>query len=130
MSLESTARPPRYRIRKVCGLELPRVGDGRSSASRTFRRAVEAYAQEVGGQPTPAQKETILQLATLSVRQARQRQDILEGRDVDEDAVIRMGSERRRLEDALRARSTTNQASDPVAELKAYLASKAESGAA
>ena len=103
----------RYRIRYACGVPLPRVTDGRSAEARLFRLLVEGYARELSGPPSDSQKETILQLATIGVRQARQRQDVIEGRDIADDAITRLTSERRRLEDALNARASKDKPPPP-----------------
>jgi hypothetical protein len=99
------ASPYRRRPRYVSGIEMPRDLDGRTLPVRRFKGLVEAYTSELGGQSTEADRALISQAAAIRVQIERRHADILQGRDVDEDLLIRLTGEERRLLTALRSRA-------------------------
>jgi hypothetical protein len=117
------------KIRRIHGIEQPRIADGRGSHARLFRRLVAAYVRELGGEDSLSEldKGQIAQLVTIEVRLASLRQAVLEGKDVPDDVVIRLGSEHRRALNALRSKAKAKPAMPSIDELFAVKASGAES---
>jgi hypothetical protein len=111
----ATAARSHRRIRRVLGVELPRVSDGRSADARLFRRLVEVYVRELGGEATLTEfdKAQISQLVIIEVRLSSLRKDVLEGRDVPADKIIRLSSEHRRVLSGLRAKATVKPPAGP-----------------
>lgn len=101
--MQASAKP--RRIRRVCGVEVPRVEDGRRSSAHKFRRLVKAYTSELGHDLSEVDRGLVAQAAALAVHIERLQRDILEGRDVSADEVVRLSSEHRRLLTALRSRA-------------------------
>jgi hypothetical protein len=108
------------RIRRVCGVEVPRVEDGRRSSAHKFRRLVKAYSAELGDL-SEVDRGLVAQAAALAIHIERLQRDILEGRDVDADQVVRLSSEHRRLLTTLRSRAVKRKPTPPanLAELLA-----------
>jgi hypothetical protein len=111
------------RARFVGEIELPRV-DGRTLAARAFRRRVAAYLGEFGtGHLSEADKGLILAAAAISVRVDQLQRDLIEGRPVDEDAVVRLSSEHRRLLTSLRSKAAKARPADEDS-LAAHIATR------
>jgi hypothetical protein len=93
-------------LHRVHGIELPRVVDRRRAESRLFRRRIEAYVAECGGESVLSEfdRGQIAALATIEVRIAAIRKAMLQGTDVESDELVRLTSESRRILSGLRAK--------------------------
>jgi hypothetical protein len=94
-------RPRRTRTGRV---PLPR-SDGRTVTSRRFRDLVEAYSAEIGGELSEADRSLVMQAAAIQIRCEELQLELVEGRDIDPDMLIRLSSEHRRLMAGLGARA-------------------------
>jgi hypothetical protein len=70
--------------------------DGRSAGARRFRALVLAYEAEIGGNLTEAERGLVEQAALLQLRCEQLRADIIAGKPVDDDLLIRLASTSRR----------------------------------
>lgn len=104
--------------------------DGRSAVARRFRDLCRAYEEEIsGGAPlTEVDRSTARQVAALTVRSEQLQCDILNGKDVNPDQLTRISGSIKRLLGTVKSKAN-RKASEPVADLAAYLASKAAGGA-
>jgi hypothetical protein len=104
------------------GLELPRT-DGRTLAARRFRGLCEAFETELGGgQLSETERGMVRQAAGLQLRLEQLQGEIVEGRDVNADEIIRLSSEHRRVLSALRLKGAKNKPAGPT--LQDYLAAR------
>ena len=117
----ASAAPKVRRIRRVAGVEMPRTVDGRTLTARRYRHLVAAYAGELGDQASEVDRGLIAQAAALAVYIERLQRDIVEGRDVSADEVVRLSSEHRRLLTSLRKKAAATKPAGPtnLAELLA-----------
>jgi hypothetical protein len=108
------------------GIQLPRT-DLRTVTARRLRSLIAAYEAELGGTLTEQDKTLIRQACTMQLAIEELERKIVEGREVDADAIIRLSSEHRRLQSALRSRAVKAMPAGPtnLAELLA----QEESGA-
>jgi hypothetical protein len=122
-STNTVYRRPRH---TRTGIQLPRT-DLRTVTARRLRSLIAAYEAELGGTLTEQDKTLIRQCCTMQLAIEELERKIVEGRDVDADAIIRLSSEHRRLQSALRSREVKAKAAGPtnLAELLA----QEESGA-
>jgi hypothetical protein len=111
-------RPRRTRTGRV---PLPR-SDGRTVTSRRFRDLVEAYSAEIGGELSEADRSLVMQAAAIQIRCEELQLELVEGRDIDPDMLIRLSSEHRRLMAGLGARADKSKPAGPA--LQDYLATK------
>lgn len=125
MSAAAAKRRPRH---SANGIELPRT-DGRTIAARRFCSLIDAYAAELGGNLTEPQKALVKQVSSLQLRIEQLQSDIVEGRDVDPDQVIRLSSEHRRLLNSLRTKSAKSKPANVLTPLE-YAQRKAAEKAA
>jgi hypothetical protein len=109
------------------GIQLPRTDLRRTVTARRLRSLIAAYEAELGGTLTEQDKTLIRQACTMQLAIEELERKIVEGREVDADAIIRLSSEHRRLQSALRSREVKAKAAGPtnLAELLA----QEESGA-
>jgi len=115
-----TAIPRRLR-RTRAGAALPRV-DGRLRSSRRFKELVETFAKEAGGILSEVDQTLLQQAASLTLAAEMMSADVVGGKPVDADALVRVNSEARRLLETLRAKTEKNRPSqDPLA---AHIAAK------
>jgi hypothetical protein len=98
-------RPRRTRTGRV---PLPRV-DGRTIAARRFRDLAESYSAEIGGELTEADRSLIQQAAAVQIQCEELQRELVEGRDIDPDMLIRLSSEHRRLLAGLVGKSIKNK---------------------
>jgi hypothetical protein len=76
---------------------LPGV-DGRSASARRYRDLIAELARELGdAEPTAAESASIRQAAAIIVRSEQLSADIVRGEPVDNDTLIRLSSEARRI---------------------------------
>jgi hypothetical protein len=110
------------------GIELPRT-DGRTIAARRFRSLCEAFAAELGGgQLTEVDQNLIKQAANLVLAAERFQVDVINGGEVDPDALVRVSSEARRILGMLRSKGAKNKPAGPT--LAEYVAGKVAAKAA
>lgn len=111
--------PQRIR-RTAAGLTLPRT-DGRSRRSRRFRDLCEAFERELGGNLNAVDQNLVRQAANMVLASENFQLDVINGADVNPDALVRVSSEARRILGMLRAKATKAKPSGDAA-LKEYLA--------
>jgi len=116
-------RPRRTRTGRV---PLPR-SDGRTVTSRRFRDLVEAYSAELGGELSEADRALVMQAAAVQIRCEEIQLEIVEGRDVDPDLLVRLSSENRRLLAGLGAKAVKAKSPPPtIHDLMAELHEESE----
>lgn len=98
--------------------------DMRSPTARRFRDLVQAYKAEIGGDLSETETAMIKTAASLSLTAEIMQADIVNGKTVDPDDLIRLSSEVRRILDAI-AEKAGKRKPAAVPALQAYLASKA-----
>ena len=74
----------------------PRAVDGRTTPARRYASLVAAFTSEIGGTLTESESGLVRQAASLALRCEQLRADIIAGRLVDDDLLIRLASESRR----------------------------------
>jgi hypothetical protein len=118
-------RSGRPESRVTTGNKLLDGVDGRTVGARRFRDLTRAFADELGGDATLTETEraTVRQAAALTVHAERIQTAIVKGEAVDEDALVRVSSEARRLLTSLRRRSVAKKPAGPT--LAQYLAGRA-----
>jgi hypothetical protein len=70
--------------------------DGRRSAARRYRAIAAAFEDEIGGDLTPSERAAVETAATLQLRVEQLRADIVAGKPIDDDLLIRLASTSRR----------------------------------
>jgi hypothetical protein len=75
--------------------------DGRSPTARRFRDLVQAYTAEVGGDLSQTDLSMVKTAASLSLSAELRQADLVNGKTVDLDDLIRLSSEVRRILDAI-----------------------------
>lgn len=91
------------------GISLPRF-DARTRSSRRYRALIEELSAEVGGQLSPIDRALIAQAVGLALRAEQIREAIVAGEAVNDDEVIRMAGEVRRIVETLQAKSGKRKA--------------------
>jgi hypothetical protein len=94
--------------------------DMRSPTARRFRDLVQAYSAEVGGDLSQTDLAMIKTAASLSLSAELMQADLVNGKPVDLDDLIRLSSEARRLLDAIAEKAGKRKAAGPT--LSQYLA--------
>jgi hypothetical protein len=102
--------------------------DGRSPTARRFRDLVAAFEAEIGGNLTEVERGLVKQAAALTIRAEQLQADIVNGKPVDSDALIRVSSTAKRIlgaigEKAARRKPATPSLHDHVARRAAERAS-------
>src|SRR6202035_3506846 len=69
--------------------------DGRSPTARRYRDLVQAVEAEIGGNLTEVERGLVMQAAALALRAEQMQADIVNGKMVDSDDLIRLSSEAR-----------------------------------
>jgi hypothetical protein len=118
MLLAAVKRRPRH---TRAGIALPRT-DGRTLAARRFRSLCEAFTAELGGQLTEVDQNLVKQAANLVLAAERFQVDVVNGAEVNPDAVVRVSSEARRILGMLGTKAAKNKPT--ASSLKDYLNSK------
>ncbi|MDT2022816.1 hypothetical protein [Methylocella sp. CPCC 101449] len=95
------------------GTRLLENVDGRSSLARRFRDLYRAYEAEIGGALNEIDRGLIRQAASLSLRAERMQAAVVRGEEVDNDALIRLSGESRRIMASLRTKATKRRPSGP-----------------
>jgi hypothetical protein len=93
------------------GTELPAVGiDCRTRAAKQFRRVVEALEREIGAGPLSAfEQDQLRQAAALTVRGEHLQAAVIRGETINDDCLIRLTGEARRLVETLKAQATARK---------------------
>jgi hypothetical protein len=98
-----------HRIRRTRGgVQLPRT-DGRTAAARRFRDLVEAYSAELGGKVSPVEQSLVRQAANLAQVSERLQADVVAGVQTNNDELVRVSSEARRILATVRAKAAKNK---------------------
>jgi len=105
------------------GTRLFQNVDGRSSLARRFRDLVRAYEAEAGGPLTEVERGLIRQAAALTLRSEEMQAAIVRGDDIDNDALIRISGEARRILSSILANAAKNKPATP--SLQDHLAKRA-----
>lgn len=79
--------------------------DGRSPTARRFRDLMQAYEAEIGGNLTEVECGLVKQAAALTLRAEQMQADIVNGKPVDSDALIRISSTAKRILGAIGERA-------------------------
>jgi hypothetical protein len=94
--------------------------DGRRSAARRYRAIADGFEAEIGGELTPSERAIVEQAAMLQLRCEQLRADVIAGKPVDDDLLIRLASTSRRALSKITAKAK------PAGEtLAQYMARKA-----
>jgi hypothetical protein len=80
--------------------------DGRSPTARRFRDLMQAYEAEIGGDLTEVERGLVKQAAALTLRAEQMQADIVNGKAVDSDALIRISSTAKRILGAIGERAS------------------------
>jgi hypothetical protein len=107
--------------------------DGRSSTARRFRDLVAAFEAEIGGDLVEVERGLVKQAAALTIRAEQLQADIVNGKPVDSDALIRISSTAKRIlgaigEKAARRKPAVPSLHDHVARRAAERASLPSDG--
>jgi hypothetical protein len=102
--------------------------DGRKPAARRFRDLIAGYTAEIGGELTEVERGLVKQAAVLTLTAEQMQADIINGKPVDSDALIRISSTAKRILGAISAKASKRKAIGPTA-LQQYLAQRAASAA-
>ena len=78
--------------------------DGRSAYARRFRDLVVAFEAEVGGTLTELERGLVRQAAAVSLKAELMQEALVRGEPVDDDALIRLSGEARRILTSLTTR--------------------------
>jgi len=94
------AQPPRG---AADGRSRAAKPDGRSALARRFRRLCQDFAADLGGEDslTAAERALIRQAASMVMQAEEAQADLLSGRTVDADAMVRLSNASARLLSAL-----------------------------
>jgi len=95
MCIRSAADTARC-VKKAPRKRRPRAVDGRTTPARRYASIVAAFTSEIGGDLTEAERGLVEQAAMLQLRVEQLRADVITGRPVDDDLLIRLASESRR----------------------------------
>jgi hypothetical protein len=88
--------------------------DGRSPLARRFRDLIKAYEAETGGNLTEVERGLIKQGAALTIRAEQLQADIVNGKPVDSDALIRLSSTAKRILGAISAKAAKRKPAAPT----------------
>jgi hypothetical protein len=111
---------PTLRSKVTNGSRLLQNVDGRSSSARRFRDLVRAYEAEAGGVLTEVERGLIKQAAGLTLRSEQMQSAIVRGEAIDNDALIRISGEARRILSSIVTRAAKRKPAPPT--LADYLA--------
>jgi hypothetical protein len=90
--------------------------DGRSPTARRFRDLVAAFEAEIGGNLTEVERGLVKQAAALTIRAEQLQADIVNGKPVDSDALIRISSTAKRILGAIGEKAARRKQSEPTLE--------------
>ncbi len=124
-------RPPTTRSRITNGSRLLVGVDGRSAHARRYRDLIANISRDISGAGallSTAERGLIKQAATVFLRAEQLQAAIVRGEPVDDDQLIRLSGEVRRLLKAIPTRERAAEPSDYFAELAALAEDAAEPG--
>jgi hypothetical protein len=90
--------------------------DHRSSSARRFRDLVNAFEAEIGSNLTEVERGLVKQAAALTIRAEQLQADIVNGKDVDSDALIRTSSTAKRILGAIGEKAARRKPSEQTLE--------------
>jgi len=90
--------------------------DGRSPTARRFRDLVAAFEAEIGGNLTEVERGLVKQAAALTIRAEQLQADIVNGKPVDSDQLIRISSTAKRILGAIGEKAAKRKPSEPTLE--------------
>jgi hypothetical protein len=117
-------RPHRRERRTNSGIPLPRAADGRCVAARRFRGLIEAFELEVGGVLTESERAMIKQAAALTLRAEELQGDLITGKEIDNDLLIRLTGTARRILGSIGVKADKKHAASGQDPLAAHIAAK------
>ena len=88
--------------------------DGRSPMGRRFRDLVKGYQAEIGVELTSVEHDLIRQAATLVLRAEGMAADVINGKPVDTDQLIRLTSTAKRILTAIAAKAAKRKPPAPT----------------
>jgi hypothetical protein len=111
----------KHRIRRTAGgTMLPRT-DGRTVSARRFRDLIAAFEAEVGGGTlTESERATIQQAAALTLRAEELQADLVLGKPIDNDLLVRLTGTARRILNNIKGKADDRRPPGP--DLASYLA--------
>jgi hypothetical protein len=113
----------RHRIRRTAGgIQLPRI-DGRTVSARRYRDLVVAFETEVGGGAalTESERSTIQQAAAIALRAEELQADLVLGKPIDSDLLVRLTGTARRLLNGIKGKADDRRPAGSD-DLQSYLA--------
>jgi hypothetical protein len=122
-----TSRSTTNRSAVTNGSKLLVGVDGRSPSARRFRDLIQLYEAEIGGNLTEVERGLVRQAAALTMRAEQLQADIVNGKPVDGDQLIRVTSTAKRILGAISARAARNKPAAP--SLASFLAARAAQAA-
>ena len=115
--------PSKTRAAVTNGSKLHANVDHRSASARRYRDIVAAFTSEIGTDLTEAERGLIRQAATLSLRAEQLAADLVSGKPVDDDLLIRLAGAARRLLDTIGSKAA-DRAKPPTLTLAEYAAQR------
>jgi hypothetical protein len=121
ITVDIAARSPTTRSKVTNGSRLLRGIDGRSADARRYRDLIVELVREHGGESALSISglAMVRQAASLMLRCEQEQARVVRGEPVNEDALVRLSSEARRILSALRRRTAKRERN---VDLAAYLA--------
>jgi hypothetical protein len=107
------------------GRLLSKAVDMRSAAGRRFRHLVQSHIEDLGGAEhlTEADLGLIKQSVALQLQAERMQEDIVNGRAIDPDQLIRVSSTSKRMLETITARVEANKP-PPLTPLQVWQAER------
>jgi hypothetical protein len=99
-------RAPATRSAITNGSRVHQNVDHRSSSARRYRDLFAAFEAEIGGTLTEAERGLVRQAATLTLRAEQLAADVVNGKQVDDDQLIRIAGTAKRLLAGITAKAT------------------------
>ncbi|MFY9836767.1 MAG: hypothetical protein WAK55_09905 [Xanthobacteraceae bacterium] len=84
--------------------------DGRTKAARRFRRLVKAFEQDLGGDLSHADRSLVRCAATLALRAEQVQSDLLSGKPVNDEDLVRLSRASAHIMRELRAHRAAKKA--------------------
>jgi hypothetical protein len=116
-------KPPASRSRVTNGSRVHQTGDERSSSARRFRDLIESFSTDLG-ELSEADMAMVRTAATLTLKMELIQADLVAGKEVESDQLIRMAGTVRRSLAAISAKAAAKKPSGPT--LAEYWSSKAD----
>jgi hypothetical protein len=98
--------------------------DGRSAGARRYRAIVAAFTAEIGGGDlSESDRALIKQAATLTLRGEQLAADVVAGKEINDDQLVRLSGQARRLLASISAKAADKKPAGQT--LQEYMAAKA-----